>query len=512
MKQMVFLLFVMLLGLQACYKDKGNYEYADSNSVSIVLNPTNKQAYLGEPYIYFPQIKFTNKSDTSNFEYWWESIDLGYEDTLCIGRELNFIPDRVGLINTRLCVRELATGVITMSDLQLRSESPYAKGWLILSENGGKTLLSYIRPGYENREDVTKRIYSTFLDIYNQLYPNEYLGNEPYCLKQVMNMSESAVLILQNNNSLYLDGSTYQKIMTMDKEFIGEVYPEGFIIKDFFYGASPDVLLGVSGEVYSRDYMGQGEYQPLFLEAFSNIPVQYQGKPLKADQLIYTMPSKAGFFGLHEIEENRILWILTNHNIRGNIVGSNMIVEDDQSYIDLNNLDDNELIYAGTCEAFNNSATLLVLCKNGDKVYSQKQGVSVSTLSSEYLDVKDVVLRNFEISNVSKSTKFYTLETRPYLFFAINNMLYWYDINSGIIKDFFSFQEGEEIVEMGSNPQESELGVLLKNGTFIILNIENEKLYKGEKVYELSVPGEGVSLMYKYPNYSSYMFRTIQPD
>ena len=83
---------------------------------------------------------------------------------------------------------------------------------------------------------------------------------------------------------------------------------------------------------------------------------------------------------------------------------------------------------------------------------------------------------------------------------------------AGITKDFYVLPQGVEVVKMDGNPQESELGVLLDNGTFIILNIENEMLYSSEKIYELNDLGIGIDLMYKYPNWIDYLFRNSYSD
>lgn len=514
------LLFMMtLFVLQSCYEDKGNYNYIASSKLNITLKPENKKAFLGEPYIYYPKIEFLEGTDTTKFEFWWEftgTLSEGGYDTLCIGRELNFIPQQIGYLWAQLCVRELTTGIITSAKVQLQIESPYAKGWLILTENSGKSSLSYVRPGYVFNEKGEKiREYKEYRDIYQKLYPNDNLGEKPYKLKQIMNSQASMILVLQDNNPLYLDGSTYQKIMTMNKEFVGENYPDRWNIKDFFYGTGQDMVLGKSGEVYSRNYMQQGEYQPFFSCAFANIPVQYEGKLLKIEQFIYTMPSQAYFFGLYDAENKRILWPITGGTEIGSILAANMNVESGKLFVDLNNLGIYKLLYGGAYEAGNISganrgATVILLLKDNDNnIKIQEQLVVVPWPYPIAVDVMNVHLKNFSGANyITTNTCYFMLETRPYLFFATNNKLYWYDIIAGITKEFYTFSSGDEIIEMSSNPQESELGILLKSGTFIIMNIQNEKLYASEKIYELSGLGTGISLMYKYPTYTSYNART----
>lgn len=516
----LIILFVMaLFVLQGCYEDKGNYDYISFAKLKITLKPENRKAFLGEPYVYYPEIEFSDETDTTGFEFWWEftgTLSGGGYDTLCVGRELNFIPQQIGYLWAQLCVRELATGIITSAKVQLQVESPYAKGWLILTENAGKSCLSYVRPGYVFNEDEEKfREYKEYKDVYQKLYPNDKLGDNPYRLKQVMNSQSSMILVLQDNDPVYLDGSTYQKIMTMDKEFVGEKYPDNWNIKDFFYGTGQDMVLDKSGQIYSRNYMGQGEYDPFFSCAFANIPVQYDGQNLKIEKFIYTMPSNAYFFGLYDIETNRILWPITGGTDVGSILAANMNVNSGEPFVDLNNLGTYKLLFGGTYEAgtisgANRGASLILLL--GDQynnIKLQEQLVSVPWPYPIAVDIMNVRLKDFSGARyITENTQYFMLETRPYLFFATNNKLYWYDVVSGVTKEFYTFSSGDEVVEMSSNPQESELGILLKSGTFIIMNIQNEKLYDCEKMYELSGLGTGISLMYKYPTYTSYSGRT----
>lgn len=512
------LVFVILFALSSCYEDKGNYDYVESNDVTVTLRPTSAVGYLGERYVYYPEIEFSDETDTTNFEYWWEftgtSSEAGY-DTICLGRELNFVPDVLGRYNTRLCVKELATGVITTAKLQLRIQSPYGKGWTILTEKEGRSSLSFVRPGYDLED---KRIYTPYVDVYAQLHPEDVLGQNPYRLKQVMNSEECMILLMQNNDPIYLDGGSLEKMMTMDKEFVGEAYPENLVIKDFFYGTGQDAVLSEDGSLYTRNYMQQGEYQPFFSCAFANVPVEFGGKRLDVESICYTMPSQAQFFGLHDAKEKRLLWAITGGSDQGAILGSNMISGADptQEFIDLNNFGDYDLLFAGTLEENNQdgngNASLVTLFKNDLGIKMQQQKATL-VWSPTALDISEIELKNFSGENyISEDTKYLLLSTRPYLFFSTEGVIYWYDLIAGITKDFYVLPQGVEVVKMDGNPQESELGVLLDNGTFIILNIENEMLYSSEKIYELNDLGIGIDLMYKYPNWIDYLFRNSYSD
>lgn len=523
MKTKIFSTVILLiLIIQACYEDKGNYSYLTLNEVKPKTGNFRNysyQAYIGERYRYYPQLDYTNPSDTTHFEFWWEyTAGARGGDTICIGRELDFIPTVADYINMQLCVLDTRNGIISTHFLQLQGVSALAKGWAILGEKDGKSIVSLIRPEYKEEtgpdgEKIKTRVYTKFDDIYGSLQGGE-IGSHPLQLRQLLNyLNSSALLVLQKENSVYLNGATYAKEMELAKEFAGGI-PSGFEAKDFFFGTGSDAIVSANGEVYTRTTRQQAEFQPFYLESFANIPTEYKGKKVNATSIIQAVPTLAQCYGIYEAANKRILWMIADRNQAASILPATMPEPaEGQTLIDLNNFGDWELLYCGSFSEQNTglagTAYYISLFKKGGQIFMQQFKTTTEWPSYESVLISDLKSGDFSGKQyVTDNTKFYMLKTRPYLFFAEGNVIYWYDLNSGVTKDFYRFPAGSAVVDMGSNPQESELGLILEDGTFATLNIENDKLYDGIKIWETSGFEKCIDLEYKFANYGQYASRS----
>ncbi|WP_294142544.1 PKD-like family lipoprotein [uncultured Sanguibacteroides sp.] len=505
--------------VQACYDDKGNYDYIRSNGVTIALNPVSKIAYLGEIYCYDPDITFTNVSDSVGFEYWWEytgsSAAGGAYDTICKTRTLNFNPQETGEVWVRLCVKEQRTGVVTTSDiLALNVQSSYGKGWMILGQDNDRTTLSFVRPGYEETEEGKKRIYTPMVDLYEKIFPEQPLGTLPVGLRQMLTWYDGAIMVLQKNSPLYLNGNSYKKEVLLDDEFVGGI-PDQLEVKDFFNGTNVDIVLDKTGKMYVRNFMNvQGMYQALYTRDFTNIPSKYKGEELHIDRVIPTRPMYDYICGLYDAENSRFLWAGVAYSASVDVVIPSVMQTSASEYIDLTDLDGWELVFCGTHTGGSayGQPRFVAIFKKGDVVKAQTFTAksSPSYYNASSVSIIDVTLRDFSGKKyISENTKYYTLKTRGYMFFAEKNIVYWYDLTTGESYPFYTFaNENASVVAMSSNPQESELGVVLDDGVFATLNIENDKLYSGERIYEKSGFGKVIDIDYKYPNYNVYNYRT----
>ncbi len=507
-------LAIIVFAGQACYEDKGNYTYIPTKAVTFSLNPASRTAYVGEEYIYYPKVIFSDLQDTTGYEFWWEhkGINSGPDrcDTICLGRELHFIPKETGYTNIRICAREVGTGAIYSGDMQLNAMSSYAKGWIILSEHEGNSSVSYIRPEYEINDNEEKvRKFTAFPHLYQQFSPDDPLGNGPAKIRQVLGSSNTKLLVIQQSGSVYLNGESYVKELDFRQEFVGGDYPAGLHIKDFFYGYAMDVLLDENGEIYTRDYgRSYGTSKPFYSYRFSNIPAEYQGQKLLINNIITARPNGSGYYGLHDAVNKRIVWV--SIFTYGEYIPSKFTVEPGTEYIDFNHFGEWNLIFAGVTGEGGMKGNITALFQKGDEAMIQQQVGSIPWPNPQSVDMTNVELKSFTGKNyTTENTRYFMLSTRPYFFFSEKNTVYWYDLNGEKAHPFYTFPNGSVIIGMDSNPQESELGVALENGTFVVLNIQNEMMYAGEKVYELPGLGKITDIKYKYTNYNEYSGRDI---
>jgi hypothetical protein len=518
MKKNLLLLGIVAGSLcyQACYEDKGHYDYVPVNKVTITMPAYTMNAYLGETFRCTPTITFANPADTTGFEYWWEYTgNMGLHprrEEICRGKELQFMPSLVGSQNVQLCVREIRSDVITISSLSLNVGSRYARGWLILREEGGESKLSFILPDRSVPGDnTTERVYVPYLDLYGELFPGESLGRDPVALRQAFSQRgiQTIFYVLQGDESVCLNGASYQKEVLLSQEFIGGP-PAGLAPRDYYQGNYANMLLNADGTVYYRcPYYGANT--DFFTYSFANFPMEHQGRVLKIDRIIH-MAEYTYFFAVYDRENNRFWWIYSGYaRTGGSLLPAEITAEGE--YLDFNDLSGKEILYS----AFHNEllsgstpfADNITLYSKEGKVYVQRckgsTGQNLTILTG--IPVTDVIHRAFPNPEyLAASTCYYQLKTRTYLFFATGNQLYWYDHLSNVVHAFYTFPAGEEVLKMATNPQESELGVLLKSGKFLTLDIVNEHLMEpGNKLYEITIPGDRVvDMEYKFPTIGAY--------
>jgi hypothetical protein len=505
---------------QACYEDKGHYDYLPVNKVTITL-PSSLNANMGDTLYYTPEITFADpNTNPDDFEYWWENMGnmglLGHHEVICEGRELRFVPPLVGAQMVQFCARETRSGTITSATMTINGGSVYTKGWLILREESGESKLTYIRPDRSMPGDVTsERVYVPYIDLYGQLFPGESLGTGPIALRQALSQRgiQSVFYVIQENESACFNGVSYAREIRLTQEFVGDA-PAGFAPRDYFQGAYSNMVLNADGTVYHR-CPPNGTYSYFFTYSFANFPMEYQGRVLKIDRIVPCVVDRAWFFAVLERENKRFLWVYAGGaTASGSMMPASFTA--DGQYLDYNDTGDAEILYT----AFYNEALVgssgsaynITLYTRGGNTYVQRchgtGGQMLSVVTSQPID--DIRHASFSgQAYLSPDTKYYQLKTRTYLFFATGNQLYWYDHLAGTMRLFHTFPAGAGVVDMDSNPQESELGVVLTSGKFITLNIEEDRLMGTDnKIYEIDIPGKIVDLEYKFPNASTYIYRT----
>ena len=500
--------------IQGCYKDKGNYSYLPVNKVSITLDPPSREAYIGEVYTYTPTLAFSDPDTAGRFRFWWENMgNMGLIDhhvVICEGLELRYEAKDIGQEGVQFCVEEIKTGTITTASMTLSGSSRYGKGWLVLSDNAGASTLTYIRPGYEDIAGVRTRVYTDFPDLYSTLHPDDPLGRGPIAVRQVMSQRGiySIVYVVQEDETVCLNGQFYRKEVKIKDEFVGDA-PAGLKPVDFFEDSYTSMILNEDGKIYFREPY-YGDNTDFFTYSFANFPMSYQGKELKIERLIPSLAISSYFSGMYDKENKKILWMKSFYGESGLLLTPSYTTPP-ATYLDFSNLgDDMELLYCGTYGEYNLSANIVTVYVKGGESYIQQGKGTVTYFDDGLIILSEIKHFLFpDNSHITSNTKFYQLKTRPYLFFAEGNQVYWYDLTTtDMVRLFYTFPAGEKVVDMSSNPQESELGVILESGKFITLDVRNEMLMTGVKIYETTIPGKAVDLEYRFTEYSQYSNRT----
>ncbi|MGV3766236.1 MAG: PKD-like family lipoprotein [Chitinophagaceae bacterium] len=139
MKKIIILFSIIVTGLTACYKDKGNYDYNDINEITI---SDIENAYAGMTGIdrlhIEPAISMTmHPGDPGKFSYYWivmkstTVIDtIGTEAVL--DYPIDLAPDNYTL---HFRILDQTTGVVWKTRTNFNVGTPYSRGWMLIGED-----------------------------------------------------------------------------------------------------------------------------------------------------------------------------------------------------------------------------------------------------------------------------------------------------------------------------------------------------------------------------------------
>lgn len=497
----ILLILLLVIAVQSCYEDKGDYDYITPNDIKITLAPRSSNGYIGELYVYNPALEFSIPADSLNFSYWWEYIGdekgEGEFDTLCMGREFRYVPNKLGATKIRFCALDNSTSIITSREMTLNITSTFNRGWVILGERNGESVLSMLRPGYTT---AGKRMYDVFPSLYDMLNPRDLLGSQPQQLRQVLNETAGILLVIQRSGSVYLNGTSFGKEIRQDMEFFGDRTPAGYKLKDFRFGATIDMALAEDNKLYIRNYMtynGRNARNfPFFTIRFDDTPMKYHAQSFDVAELCSFHTYNAAPTAALTKDRNSFVWLSTQEGLQGLLVGSRMqgphpIMETPapEGCVDFNNFGEWELLYAAhTKSSFGGRFDIVTLFKNKNngRVIVQRQLPWGGNLyQEEPYKMCISTLQNFAGADViSDETKYYMLPSRNFIFFAEKNKIYYCEPAGSVRYEFCTFDPSDKVVDMTSNLKDKELGVVFSSGRFMIFDITYEELNNCKVLYD----------------------------
>ena len=147
MKQKILaLLIAIALVQQACYKDKGNYDYQEIAVPQLKNLDTLYTVLIGDTLRVTPTV--TSDNPNAKFGLVWRiMIPLEMRDTTITGSELKFQmklkPDRY---HVRLTITDSSNGMKYFHETAIASVTPYSKGIVILSADNNTSQLTFVKP------------------------------------------------------------------------------------------------------------------------------------------------------------------------------------------------------------------------------------------------------------------------------------------------------------------------------------------------------------------------------
>ena len=157
-KQCIFIslslaLGALLLQLSSCYKDKGNYSYEVPAAPVVTGMDSVFEVFVGDSLIIEPKVEIKGV-DAASLHYYWTihvpPVAASDTDRHFVGKELRI---QYGLgarkLGARLAIENPENGMRYFKDFTIIGKTAFSKGMTVLSNENGKSVLTFIKPDDE---------------------------------------------------------------------------------------------------------------------------------------------------------------------------------------------------------------------------------------------------------------------------------------------------------------------------------------------------------------------------
>lgn len=226
---------LLLLGLTACYEDKGNYDYH--------LLPEVKLNSLEETYWVTqfdtlkisPEVELGGKPEEDyvfSWKIWSDGLDGSVMDTISFGKELRYpVTEVPGSYTMIFSVCNRITQVKTYKTMKLKIQGIINEGWMVLHEKDGKTDFDLLMtPFISNR--VTKEV--RLSNCYEQINKASLPGGKGVKIGSYFAGRFQYVYVLTENGGVRLSAVNMQKMYDLSSLVL-----DGKPLKPMYYAGLP---------------------------------------------------------------------------------------------------------------------------------------------------------------------------------------------------------------------------------------------------------------------------------
>ena len=275
MRNRIILVCFLLSLFAGCIDDEGNYNYRELNEPVFKSEQITVYAYEGEKVNVASNFYFEKDSAErlADVRYEWTLNGVVISEERDFSVETDTLVKKAGITKFSddgfygyFIVIEKSTGIRYMRNVFYMISPKYSRGdWLVLSENGNDTKLSFVKKKGKSVNGQSILYYEVHDDLYKELNGEDIPG-KPRRIRysQGRNISESngSATIITDQVVYELNNENFLKAYDVKERFEGGV-PADFSAVDVYHSGRGSYLAMEDGRLYRRvmssDWLG-GKY------------------------------------------------------------------------------------------------------------------------------------------------------------------------------------------------------------------------------------------------------------
>ena len=494
MKGKIVILSLLLVALYSCLKDNGVYVYEREIEPALADGETGLTVYCYGGDTARAVVKFETLGRDSLESDWtyewklWDSVICEDKDLVMLSDDIfekikitSFPADQA--VSGIFSMRNIRTGAVYQFPVAFYMRPKYWNGqWLILSEDGADSKLSYLQTKVDN--ETQQVAYELTEDIYQMINGEPLLGKPVRLFTHMapnISTSVGATFVVTEKSMLELSNETFRQAAGIEDLFLDGA-PAGFQAKDLICLDYYNYMIDQEGRVYKRtftsNYLG-GKY--------INEPYQIDDKDMRVafwgEGPVYPT---ADFLPAWDEKNGRIVMISNSRTQNIYAVRD----ETEKDFMVSNMPEGTRVLYLLFKEAIWNDETWMYDGYSYNMIYNDVGG---KTWLGEFVVGKDmdekplctsVTVAPFPGGDVEENTLF--IGTSSYsgpnarIFYAKGNEIRYVERYAQVDRSYMTFQH--EITSLafaayadwmsGLEPYK-QIAVGFENGDFMLLDISN---------------------------------------
>jgi hypothetical protein len=402
---------LLVVALQACYKDKGNYSYNDVNAITISTSASSYNVLVPDSLRIDVTIQQT-QPHPDGLAFQWVLYPTGQAPLTrrTIGTTQNLraaITEDPGSYVLDLFVKDKKTGVEFQKKFSIGVLTALSEGWVVVEEKNNACDLNLISP--------TDAI---FRDVYSAGNGGKKLPAGTFRISDIKtNRNIQSIYIISPSDMVYVNFSNFLKVTGFNDFFFQAPNPPK--PQEYFLNGDVEAMLN-DGRPYGRNLNGPGSIK-LNLPPLGN----YYMAPFELYSIL------TGYMWYDNIGQKFYRQDPNNFNLLG-------FPFDPADAFDMNNIG-KKMLYAET----NTGNTFYAFFKNNNDDSLFAYNFSAATARPPVAAYKGL-----NAPDMITAKCFVMSRSLPYLYYASGNNIYKLDILAKSASPIYTFPAGTEIRAM----------------------------------------------------------------